>query len=130
MEYAMVPILRFNEKPRGMVELWLLVGGVIMSLRRRNSEGRSGDWRTYFWPTCICFPVAVMALSLRIPDRLEKYAGIDATGSLFEHLFEIRLSEPQELLFGYFMMLFLLSGRARLARADPEPVAENVPVAG
>ena len=105
----------FNEKPRGALELWILVGGVIMNLRRRRRQDEEIEAsETWFWPTWVCFPIAVLAVLVRLPDRLRKYAGIQPDDDFFAFIFETRMSEPQELFFAYFLMIYLLSLWIRL----------------
>ena len=113
----------FNEKPRLMFELWVLFAGIVLPLRRlrRGSEPSArGKW---FWPTLACLPAAVCAIVLRLPDRFEKF--VDKFETPF--LADLRLSEPQELMFGYFLMLFLMSFAVRLRALELQPAQAAAP---
>jgi len=103
-----------NEKPRTAFELWVLIGGLIMPLRLRKHALGVDDWRAWFWPPMLCVPTALVALLVRLPDRIEKLAG-DFTHPM---LADMRLSEPQEFYFAYFLMIFLLSFEARLRAVE------------
>ncbi|MEM7306238.1 MAG: hypothetical protein AAF682_06190 [Planctomycetota bacterium] len=118
----------FNEKPRMAFELWVIWAGIVLPLRRRRRPEEEGDAaavrRAWIWPTAICLPTAIAAIVMRVPDRIEKWFGD------FEHpvLADLRLSEPQELLFGYFLMLFLLSFHVRLrAQEAAQPAVCTAP---
>jgi hypothetical protein len=50
----------FNQKPRLLLELFVLYGGVIRVLLQRG-DVKKGDWRFWFWPTYICLPSALLA---------------------------------------------------------------------
>jgi hypothetical protein len=99
----------FDQKPRALLELFVLVGGLV-ALRLSKRQLGPNDWRAWFWPTRLTVPVALGALTVRLPDRWEKLAGP------FEHpvLADLRLSEPQELLFAWFLTLLLCSYAVRL----------------
>jgi len=93
----------FDQKPRLVLELWVLGGGVIYPLRRRHREARISDWGYWFWPTYVCFPAALLAILIRLPDRLEDWFGIGPLP------LAIRYSEPQEYYFAVFLALYLTS---------------------
>lgn len=99
----------FDQKPRLLLELWVLIGGVIVPLRRRWSRRTSNKvfWK-WFWPAWECFPTALLAILIKLPERYRDVAG---AGSL---PFEIRWSEPQEYYFALFLLIYLLAVRARL----------------
>lgn len=93
----------FDQKPRLLLELWVLGGGVIYPLSRRHREARVSDWGYWFWPTYVCFPAALLAMLIRLPDRLEDWFGIGPLP------LAIRYSEPQEYYFAVFLALYLTS---------------------
>ena len=112
----------FNEKPRLAFELWVLYAGIVLPLLRRRRPHELGGRGWWFWPTFVCLPTAVAGIVLRVPDRIEKWIGEFKNPVLAD----LRLSEPQELLFAYFLMLFLLSFYVRLRALEqvkPEPAA-------
>ncbi|MGH8523449.1 MAG: hypothetical protein ACREXY_04315 [Gammaproteobacteria bacterium] len=93
----------FDQKPRLLLELWVVGGGVIYPLSRRHREARVSDWGYWFWPTYVCFPAALLAILVRLPDRLEDWFGIGPLP------LAIRYSEPQEYYFAVFLALYLIS---------------------
>jgi hypothetical protein len=110
----------FNEKPRLGLELWVLAGGIVVPLRRRRGRGppsAATDPRAWFWPTLVCVPTALLAIAVRIPDRLEDF-GVTAL-----HARGMHLSELQEYYFALFLALYLASFRIRLARLASAEVA-------
>jgi pimeloyl-ACP methyl ester carboxylesterase len=78
------------------------------------TAGSPADW---FWPTWCCFWTALLAVLIRVPDRIDKM-----TGKQLAIFRDLRLSEPQEFYFALLLAIYLLSVRARLARSQcPEP---------
>ena len=109
----------FDQKPRLALELWVLFGGVIYGLRRWISPGTApppGDWRHWFWPTATCVPVSVLAIVVRLGERLKDWFGMPIPPAI-----EIRASETQEYCFALFLVIYLWSLHVRLrtrANAD------------
>lgn len=101
----------FDQKPRMLLELFVLYGGIIHVLLQRGGV-KKGDWRIWFWPTYVCLPSALLAILVRMPDRLDKWFGIGPLP------FAIRWSEPQEYYFALFLFLYLLSIWYRVRRTD------------
>lgn len=103
----------FDQKPRLLLELWVLIGGVIIPLRERATQTR---WRTdglawWFWPAVECLPCGVLAIAVRLPERIKDVAGLESLP------LEIRYSEPQEYYFALFLLLYLAAFRRRFDRA-------------
>lgn len=92
-----------DQKPRMLLELWVLVGGIIMVLVRRgaSSEADPRDWRPWFWPARDCLATAIICIAVRIPERLKGVFDLETLP------LEIRYSEPQELYFALFLLLYL-----------------------
>jgi hypothetical protein len=89
----------FDQKPRMLLELFVLYGGIIRVLMRRGGV-KKGDWRAWFWPTTICLPSALLA--------------IPPGGFVRDPLpFAIRWSEYY---FALFLFLYLLSIGYRIRR--------------
>lgn len=103
----------FDQKPRILLELWVLIGGIIVPLanRLRHREYADNDWRYWFWPHFVCLPAAVIAIVVKLPERYR-----DLGGEL-PWTVGIRYSEVQELFFAVFLMLFLLVSYQKLRRA-------------
>ena len=103
-----------DQKPRLLLEIWVLIGGVIVPLcglreARRLSSDVVLSWA---WPTLDCLPTALLAILVRLPERLKDVFDIASLP------YEIRYSEPQEYYFALFLLLYLaaLRRRVRLAR--------------
>lgn len=106
----------FDQKPRLLLELWVLLGGIVLPLRRlagKPPPGPPGSAADWFWPGIECLPTAVLAIAIKLPERYKKIAGIESLP------FEIRWSEPQEYYFALFLLLYLLALRARLRATQP-----------
>ncbi|MCB1747206.1 MAG: hypothetical protein H6977_11030 [Gammaproteobacteria bacterium] len=104
----------FDQKPRLLLELWVLIGGIIVPLRglanpRRLSANVISSW---FWPTLDCLPTAVLAIAIRLPERLKDVFGWESVP------LEIRYSEPQEYYFALFLLLYLAALRRRVLLAQ------------
>lgn len=112
-----------NMKPRTLVELWILVGGVIIPIARlfekprprppRPDPGRASDW---FWPTT----PGIAAAGMNFVGR-----GLDAARHRFEEesrayetLTELGSSEGREFFIALFLSVWLvgLGLRARATR--------------
>ena len=119
----------FNEKPRGLLELFVFIGGIVMAYRLgRHRSARS--WKTWFWPGWVCIPVAVITVGVRIPDRLEKYFGIGSDDPALGAIFNMHVSEAQEFFFAMFLMVYLTSFRLRLERLPESSSNSAVTTAG
>ncbi len=104
----------FDQKPRLLLEISILIGGVILVLWRKFmgiTYARS-DWRRWFWPDMQCFPAAILAIAARLPER---YQSITGNWPLPVH---IRLSEVQELYFAVFLLIYLLVAYRRLGNSS------------
>lgn len=104
----------FEEAPRFLLEQWVLWGGGVLVLadRWRGVVRDTGSgWDHWFWPTRVCLPTALLAILIRVPDRIDRM-----TGKELSFLRDLRLSEPQELYFALFLAMYLLSAWARLRR--------------
>lgn len=93
----------FDQKPRLLLELWVLIGGLILPLVGSSNRRRFSiyDRRSWFWPTFDCLPTALLAIVVRLPERLKDVAGLESLP------LEIRYSEPQEYYFALFLALYL-----------------------
>lgn len=102
-----------DQKPRFLLEMWVLFGGIVYPLWR----GRGGDrptpdrWQFWFWPSPIILPTAFLAILVNLPDRLNDWFGMPLPPPL-----DIRLSETQEYYFALFLGLYLCSIFMRLRR--------------
>lgn len=103
----------FNQKPRFLLELGIIVGGIVIPLLALRRPGILKSRWALVLPPLICLPTAVLAELCRVVDRLP---------GLFGSNFYIfyRASEVQETYFYIFILLYLIVLRRRLA-ALPEP---------
>ncbi len=102
----------FDQKPRMLLEIWVLVGGVIWPFvgRRGRSSGAVVRQEAYwFWPTVEVFPTALLAILIRLPERIKSLFDIEQLPV------ELRFSEPQEYYFALFLLIYLASIRKRLS---------------
>jgi hypothetical protein len=100
----------FNQKPRLLLEILVLVGGIYMPLKRKLLciHLPHNNWQYWLYPSKVCFPAAVLAILSRMPDRLDILFGSNWM------MFGVRYSEVQELYFAIFLMIYLLSIKCRL----------------
>lgn len=97
----------FDQKPRLLLELWVLIGGVIMAPLNYLRGNRSAGW---LWPGIECFPTALLAILVRLPERIKTVFDIEQLP------LELRFSEPQEYYFALFLLIYLAAASARFAR--------------
>jgi len=105
----------FDQKPRILLELWVLIGGIFVPLMlviRKTGYSRD-NWRYWFWPGAACIPTGVIAIVVKLPERFRDFLGVE----LPYHL-HIRYSEIQELYFAYFLMVYLLASYEKLVTND------------
>ena len=95
----------FDQKPRILLELWVLIGGILMVLWRlvRGVKYLTQDWRIWFWPDIVCLPAALIAILVRMPER---YQSITGEWPLPVY---VRFSELQEFYFAVFLTIYLMS---------------------
>ena len=92
----------FDQKPRLLLEIWVLVGGILVPVwGLARPPVAPPAFRAWFWPTIDCTFTAVLAILVRLPERIKKWADIDTLP------LEVRFSEFQEYYFALFLMLYL-----------------------
>ncbi len=103
----------FDQKPRLLLEIWVLVGGIIVPLRGISAPAQvqPAQMGTWLWPTFDCLPTAVLAILVRTPERIKDLAGLQSLP------YELRYSEPQEYYFALFLLLYLMSLLKRVEAA-------------
>ena len=104
----------FDQKPRILLELWIIIGGIFVPLANkfRHRVYADNDWRYWFWPHFVCLPTAVIAFFIKFPERYRDMGGV------LPYKIGIRYSELQELFFAVFLLLFLLASYRKLSRTD------------
>ena len=106
----------FDQKPRIILELGTLIGAVIFpiwALRTGFAPDPGRDWRYWFWPSLVCFPAAVLAVTIKLPKRFHGLFDWPRPPPL-----DIRLSEVQEYFFAVVLLLYLWSFYVRLRQFD------------
>ncbi|WP_169566139.1 hypothetical protein [Sneathiella limimaris] len=100
-----------DQKPRLIVELSALIGGVILPIwrARKGIQFVKGSWQDLFWPTWICLPVSVIVGFIKIPDRVFGSTNIP-------YPFNLNVSETQELYVALAFFIYLLSVTVRVKR--------------
>ena len=102
----------FDQKPRMLLEIWVLIGGVALPIAvlagRRDPPADAALEAYWFWPTVEALPTALLAIAIRLPERLKSLFGIEQLP------LELRFSEPQEYYFALFLLIYLLSVERRL----------------
>ena len=101
----------FDQKPRLLLELWIIIGGIfIAGWRKWKGEMFDKDsWQFWFWPGFACFPAAVLAELAKLPERIKTTFELQPL-----KYGEIRYSELQELMFAVFLLCYLASVFKRL----------------
>ncbi|NIM10897.1 MAG: hypothetical protein GTO45_02820, partial [Candidatus Aminicenantes bacterium] len=100
----------FDQKPRLLLELWIIIGGIFVAALRKWKPGiyKTDRWSYWFWPGFACFPAALLAELVKLPERIKDNFGITSLPT------DLRYSELQELLFAMFLMCYLASNFKRL----------------
>lgn len=114
-----------DQLPRMLLTFAALIGGVIAPLVRWRSSGQgTPDFRTprvwgWIWPTLVCVPSALFAVTISIPKKL--YGGDD--GELRPLIFDFSAGETKEVCIALFLMVYLLSMRKHLLAGLPSESA-------
>jgi len=100
----------FDQKPRVLLEIFVLVGGIFLPIKRKlqGINLPRDSWQYWLYPTMVCLPAAILAIFSRMPERIKNLFDMS------EYIVDIRTSEIQELYFAIFLMIYLLSIRKRL----------------
>lgn len=108
-----------NMKPRTLVELWILIGGIIIPVARRFEKprpspprpdpGRAADW---FWPTSVGIAAASMNYVGRAFDAIRHR--FDQDEHTYKVLTELGSSECREFFVATFLTVYLLSIAVRV----------------
>lgn len=106
----------FDQLPRTLLTLGILIGGVILPLYRyfRKIELDPSSRFYWQWPTIDCVTVGLLVILLRpVLDPLE--------------LELINIGETKENLIAMFIMLYCISLRTRILQKLPPPVTTDSP---
>lgn len=102
----------FDQKPRLILEIGIIVGGILLPLYRRLRPDGLPQRYDMFYPTNTLVPLAIMAT---IAKQSQSIADWFQLGSIFH-----RVSEVQELLFFLFVLVYLMILKTRIAMRDRE----------
>ena len=103
----------FGRKPKQVIEVWTIVGCIIMTLvlmKRKPALDPQRDWGYWFWPTRACMLSAVLATLIYLPTRLYRVWNDGDVPVL------LRWSEVQEFYFAWTLMLYVVSIYVRLGQ--------------
>ncbi len=93
-----------DQKPRALVELWVIVTGLIFPLVNALRNRVNVGWRYWVYPIPATFSAAAFFTILKIIDALENSKAMDRLSD----------SEVKELAIALFLSLFLISYAVRL----------------
>jgi hypothetical protein len=98
-----------DRKPRALVELWIMVGGLAVPAVRwlRRSAGDRSSLAYWILPTAVVVPTALLFLLFRVHKWVADATGVELAGWLSE-------SEVREYYIALFLSLYLLSIWQRL----------------
>ena len=94
--------------PKGIVSLAIFLGGVAIPLYLRRTA-KVIDCRKPMWwlfPTWVCLPTAIIAVTATWPSKIERFTGAEFYFS--------GAQEMKELYFAYFFLLYIVSLGRRL----------------
>jgi hypothetical protein len=99
-----------DQKPRLLLELWALIGAIrIWVLDARGRQADIGTTANWFWPTRPLAWTGLLSALVMMPERVHDWWGIRLPSP-----FDIRVTETQELVLGFFLSFFLASAWLRL----------------
>lgn len=101
----------FDQKPRLILEIGVIVGGIILPLIQHYKPGLIRKPFLIIVPTLVLMPTAIIAELSRRGEQFFEKLGVSS------HLFP-RSSEVQELFFALFILLYLILIKQRLNNAD------------
>jgi hypothetical protein len=99
-----------DQKPRLLLELWALAGAIrIWILDARGKVADPGSTSYWFWPSRPLAWTGLLSALVMFPERVKDWWGIRLPAP-----FDIRVTETQELVLGFFISFFLASAWLRL----------------
>lgn len=102
----------FDQKPRLLLEIGVIVGGLVLPLVQRYGARLRQGRIAYIVPPLTCLPTAAMAETVRLNEAVAWL--LDTPGGLY-----YRGSEVQELFFYFFVILYLSALGKRLSVSAP-----------
>lgn len=99
-----------DQKPRLLLELWALIGAIrIWVLDSRGRQAEPGTIAYWFWPSRPLAWTGLLSALVMMPERVKDWWDIRLPSP-----FDIRVTETQELVLGFFLSFFLASVWLRL----------------
>lgn len=98
----------FDQKPRLLLEIGVIIGGLLLPLYQRFSKKALPGWLAAITPPGRFWLIAFLVLVIKIADKFGGATGI--------YMFD-RASEVIEFYLFYFILLYLLDMRTRLPAA-------------
>ncbi|MDP9196831.1 MAG: hypothetical protein M3O22_08760 [Pseudomonadota bacterium] len=103
----------FDQKPRALLEMGIIIGGIILPLLyRTGSRHPRKPWLDTLVPGLYLMPLALLAEAVRLEEFVLKLPGMD--GQVF--FFARRSSEIQEFCYYMFILAYIWDLRGRLHR--------------
>ena len=109
----------FDQKPRIILTLFVLVGGIICPFYFSNNN--TNNLKQWILPKIYCFPTSLICLFFYLLDNSYKFLcygkpGIDITCKYIPILFYLRTSEIIEFYIAFFLLIYILSINLRLKK--------------
>ena len=109
----------FDQKPRLILELFVLIGGLIIPLITYfyGRNYKINECKYWIYPSYQLIPISILVILIKTFDRLDflnyRYYIDELPLSIFQAFYfkifyGIRINETQELFFAYFLMLYML----------------------
>jgi len=110
-----------DKLPRNALTLAALVGGIIVPVfaRRRRIRFDPNRPASWIWPTSVCVPTCLLAITVTLPEKIAKTMNVD-----IPHVLDNHPSEAKECLLATFMTLYLWSLYRRLRQSGGGGEAE------
>ncbi len=110
-----------DQKPRLLLFLWCLIGGILVPLiERRRGIFPGSAWTYWVWPTRACLIAGLAVVLVRIPAQLIDLFGASVYSPARVVLLPLNLTEVQEFLFASFILIYMVSlMRRTVARFAP-----------
>lgn len=99
-----------DQKPRLVLELWALAGGVMYLVRRgQGTHIELTDSSNGYWPTAAAALTGLLSAIVMLVERVK-----DWFGWVVPQAINLRVTETQELVLGFFLSFYLISIAIRL----------------
>lgn len=100
--------IHFGRVVKTLLTLAIIIGGLILPLKRRRPTGPATDLFDVLVPTMVCVPAAAFVFGVRLVERLKTW--FDSEWALLA----VNLKELQELYIAIFLLVYVWSLRTRL----------------